>query len=190
MAGRPTTSLQTGLRVGWFFAKYAIAAFIIVLPIRFFIAQPFLVDGNSMVPTFQDGDYLVIDKLSYDVHPPQRGDIVIVSYPFDPSIFLIKRVVGLPGETISYSDNTTTILSPDGTVTTLQEPYIVPSKKAQANSITTLADDEYFVLGDNREQSSDSREWGPLQKRFIVGRAFMRLFPLTAVQILPGKYHF
>jgi signal peptidase I len=182
--------LKSSLSVVWFFAKFAIAAIFIVLPVRFFVAQPFLVSGDSMEPTFQDTDYLVIDKLSYDIHAPQRGDIVVVGYPFDPTIYLIKRVVGLPGETVTFTNSKVTILSPDGSVMILNEPYVVPSKKEQPTSITTLADDEYFVLGDNREQSSDSRDWGPLQKRFIIGRVFMRLFPFNEIQILPGKYRF
>jgi len=178
------------MRILWLIIKFSVAAFFIVLPIRFFVAQPFLVSGNSMVPTFQDGDYLVIDKLWYDFHAPQRGDIVILRYPLDPSIYLVKRIVGLPGETVIVN-NGTVVVDQNGTATTtLQEPYAVMPTFKMENSTTTLSQQEYFVLGDNRLQSSDSREWGPLEARYIIGRAFMRLYPTNQVGILPGQYNF
>jgi signal peptidase I len=181
--------LWTSLRLFWLVVKFSIAALIIVLPIRFFVAQPFLVSGDSMAPTFHDGDYLVIDKLWYDFHKPQRGDVIIMEYPLNPAIYFVKRIVGLPGETIGVHNGIVTIVGATGT-STLSEPYIILPSFKMEDSTTTLAADEYFVLGDNRTQSSDSREWGPLQTKFIVGRAFMRLFPWNEIHILPGEYRF
>jgi signal peptidase I len=182
-------TMRVGLRVFWLVVKFSAAALIIVIPIRLFLAQPFLVNGNSMAPTLMQNDYLVLDKLSYLLHTPQRGDVIIMRYPLDPSVYFVKRVIGLPGETVSAENGKITILSPAGTSTVLDEPYLVSSGKLE-DSVTTLGSDEYFVLGDNRDQSSDSREWGPLQSKFIVGRAFVRLLPLNELQILPGQYRY
>ncbi len=180
----------TLLRVLWILAKFAIAALFIAIPIRWFVAQPFVVSGMSMAPNIEPGEYLVIDKLSYHLHELQRGDIIIFHYPLDPNTDLVKRVVGLPSETVSISNGIITILSKEGTSTRLYEPYIVPGNKRTENQTTTLAADEYFVLGDNRTQTSDSRDWGPLQEKFIIGRAFARLLPLARIGLLPAQFHF
>jgi len=181
--------LKTSLRLIWLLVKFSIAALVIVIPIRFFAAQPFLVSGDSMEPTFKPSEYLVIDKIWYLLHRPQRGDVIIMQYPLNPAIYFVKRIVGLPGETVHVHDGKVTIMGSAGT-STLDEPYIILPSFKMEDSTTTLAQDEYFVLGDNRTQSSDSREWGPLQSKFIVGRAFMRLFPLNVARVLPGEYRF
>ena len=170
--------------------KFSIAALLIALVVRWFVAQPFLVTGASMEPTLNPNEYLVIDKLFYNFFKPERGDIIIMRYPLDSSVYFVKRIIGLPGETISISKGAITILAQDGTSEALHEPYLVVSKDAKPDTTVTLAQDEYFVLGDNRTQSSDSRDWGPLQRRFIVGRAFTRLFPFDKMQILPGQHRF
>jgi signal peptidase I len=186
---QPASGLKTNTRIVWLLLKFSIAAIFISLPIRWFVAEQFIVSGNSMVPTLTEGNYLVIDKLTYHVHKPERGDVIIMRYPLDPSIYFLKRVIGLPGETINDTNGIITIVASSGKSTMLHEPYMIASTKKE-QSITTLASDEYFVLGDNRSQSSDSRDWGPLQDKFIVGRAFVRLLPLNEMEILPGQQRF
>lgn len=168
--------------------RFSIIAILIVIPIRLFIAQPFIVSGASMDETFHSGEYLIVDQVSYYFEQPARGDVVIFRYPRDPSKFFIKRVIGVPGDTITIENSQVTITNeeyPEGF--TLDEPYI--KSMAPAPTMTeTLGDREYFVMGDNRDQSSDSRAWGVLQEERIVGRALMRLFPPNEIDYLPGAY--
>lgn len=167
--------------------KFALIAIIIVVPLRLYVAQPFIVSGASMSPTFETGEYLIIDELSYRFHEPRRGDVVVFRFPQNPSKFFIKRVIGLPNETIRTENGIVVIRNdehPEGFV--LHEPYLavatVPFRPV------TLSDTEYFVLGDNRIASSDSRIWGPLPKDLIVGRALARLLPVARAEMLPGEY--
>lgn len=168
--------------------KYSILAIFIVIPFRVFIAQPFLVNGASMSPTFETGQYLIVDQLSYRFEGPHRGDVVVFRYPNDPSKFFIKRLIGLPGEVVQLSHGRTSILNPStGTETTLSEPY-VKTDPTDDNITVTLSGDEYFVMGDNRGASSDSRVWGPVPSKNIVGRAFLRILPPGLFAVLPGSY--
>jgi len=170
---------------------YTVVALGLALFIRFFIAAPYVVSGASMEPTFEDWHYLIVDRVSYDFEEPQRGDIVIFDLPQDTSRALIKRVIGLPGETVilSGTDPTVTIVNaahPQGFQ--LSEPYIDPANYGGASNMrVTLGPDQYFVLGDNRKVSADSRLWGILPKSDIVGRVFLRLYPLNDIGILPGE---
>jgi signal peptidase I len=151
-----------------------------------FIAQPFIVSGASMAETFHTGEYLIVDQVSYYLHDPSRGDVIIFRYPRDPSKYFIKRVIGLPGDTIIVEEGKVMIknaANPEGFY--LDEPY-VRSMRTPERIEQLLGSREYFVMGDNRDESSDSRAWGVLQKERIVGRAFLRLFPPTAVDVLPG----
>lgn len=167
--------------------RFAIIAVIIVVPIRLFIAQPFIVAGASMEPTFENNQYLIVDEITYRLGEPERRDVIIFRYPRDPSKFFIKRIIALPRETIKIEGSKITIyndIHPDGFM--LNESYIDRMDK-DAFLTQTLGDDEYFVLGDNRDASSDSRVWGVLKRDFIIGRAFLRLLPLTHVGIFPGS---
>lgn len=169
--------------------RFSLIAILIVIPIRMFIAQPFIVSGSSMIETFHNGEYLIVDQVSYRLHAPQRGDVVIFRYPRDPSKFFIKRIIALPGETINITDSTVTITNdanPAGFV--LEEPYI-KSMRPGAMMTEELGEREYFVMGDNRDESSDSRVWGVLQEERIIGRAFLRLFPPHAISVLPGAFN-
>ncbi len=166
--------------------RFSIIALLIVIPVRMFIAQPFIVSGASMAETFHTGEYLIVDQVSYYLNDPSRGDVIIFRYPRDPSKYFIKRVIGLPGETIIIENSQVMIKNeahPEGFY--LDEPY-VRSMRTPERIEQVLGSREYFVMGDNRDESSDSRAWGVLQKERIVGRAFLRLFPPRAVDILPG----
>lgn len=169
--------------------KCAAVAFLIVVPFRFFIAQPFLVSGASMEPTLDKGDYLVIDQLTYRLEKPARGDVVIFRYPLDTDVYFVKRVIGLPGEKVEIRDGTVMVTT-KGESIALEEPYRSSDAEDKDPTSISLADDEYFVLGDNRGASADSRVWGPLQDRYIVGRALVRLLPLADMEFLPGHYEF
>jgi signal peptidase I len=166
-----------------------VLAVIIVVPIRVFIAQPFVVEGASMFPTFKNGDYLIIDELTYRLTEPSRGDVIVFRYPNNPSIFYIKRVIGLPGETVTIDKGVVTVGKTDGERITLDEPYVV-AEDATYSSTTTLGTDQYFVMGDNRPKSSDSRVWGALPKEDIIGRAYVRIFPIANAAVLPGVQEF
>lgn len=178
---------ESGWQSFWELARFAIIAIAIVVPIRIFIAQPFIVSGSSMVPTFEDGQYLVVDEISYRLSDPERDDVVIFKYPNDTKKFFIKRIIGLPNETVDIKGNEVTIINkehPDGFK--LDQPYV---KNTTNNDIHfELKNDEYFVMGDNRIASSDSRYWGAVPKKLLVGRAFLRLLPINKIGILPGNY--
>lgn len=168
--------------------RFALIALIIVLPIRWFVAQPFIVSGASMENTFHGGEYLIVDQISYYFEDPQRGEVVVFRYPRDPSKFFIKRVIGVPGDTVNIEGNIITITNedhPEGFV--ISEPYVF-EMTPNTNIEETLRENEYYVMGDNRNASSDSRVWGILSRDKIVGRAFLRLFPISKLGVFPGMY--
>ncbi len=167
--------------------QFALIALIIVVPVRWFVAQPFIVSGASMEDTFHSGEYLIVDQLSYHLSEPEAGDVIVFRYPRNPSTFFIKRIIGEPGDTVTIDGNVVTITNaehPNGLI--LDEPYI--NDMAPNTFLTeTLGEREYFVMGDNRDHSSDSRVWGVLQRENIIGRAYVRLFPFTEIDYLPGS---
>lgn len=164
---------------------FVVLAIVIVVPIRFFVAQPFVVEGESMHPTFESGDYLIVDQLSYRLGDPERGDVVVFRYPNDESVFYIKRIIGLPGETVHIEQGNTRITKVDGSELALDEEYVV-TEDATYTLSRSLGSGEYFVMGDNRPKSSDSRSWGALPERDIMGRAYIRLMPFSGFGVLPG----
>ncbi len=163
--------------------KIVFIAAVLVSVVKLFIAEPFIVSGDSMVPTFYSSDYLVIDELTYELHPPTRGDIVIFRYPLDPSVYFIKRLIGVPGDTVVVNNGSVFVTSGKMTQRLLTEPYIQAGAAKVETGTTTLGNDEYFVLGDNRNASFDSRVWGPVPRRYIVGRALVRLYPFTHTKV-------
>ena len=167
---------------------FALLIVFVVLPLRFFIAKPFLVSGASMYPTFETGDYLIVDQISYKLDNPSRGDVVIFRFPQDTSKFFIKRIIGLPGERLIINGEEVYIEQKDGTKIKLEEDFVELEVDSQEDII--LADDEYFVMGDNRLQSLDSRVWGPLKQDYIVGRAYLRLLPFSKINLFPGKENY
>jgi len=168
--------------------KFALIALLIVVPIRWFVAQPFIVKGASMEPTFQNGDYLIVDQLSYRFHPPMRGDVIIMRYPKDPTVFFIKRIIGLPNETVELVGSHIVIQKNGDTPSiTLDQSFLDPSRVSDEYAVYTLGADEYFVMGDNRNESSDSRSWGPLPRNDVIGHAVVRLLPVTHSGLFPGS---
>lgn len=163
--------------------RFTIITLLIVIPIRIFIAQPFIVNGESMLPTFHNGDYLIIDEVTYRTQEPERGEVVV--FKFENNRFLIKRIIGLPGEKISIAGDRITITETDGTIVELEEQYI--NESFSSYGTWELEEDQYFVLGDNRNASSDSRTWGILPKEDIVGKTFLRLFPFSGISLKPGE---
>lgn len=164
--------------------KLVLLSVVIVVPFRLYVAQPFIVDGASMDPTFATGNYLIVDELTYHFREPERGSVLIFKYPLNPKKSFIKRVIGLPGEKISVTNGQVTIINaeyPEGLK--LDEPYVKFEKKESAEF--SLRPDEYFVMGDNRLGSADSRMWGPVPKANIIGRPLIRLFPPA---LLPGDH--
>ncbi len=166
--------------------KFVLIAAAIVFPIRLFVAQPFIVSGSSMDPTFHNGQYLIIDELSYRFEAPSRGDVLIFRYPKDPKEFFIKRIIGLPGETVSIKSGDVYVQKTDGSTLKLDELYVVNHGNGE-DSTYIVPKDQYFVMGDNRPASSDSRVWGLLPRSNIVGRAFIRLLPIDTFGVFPGS---
>ncbi len=178
---------------------------VIVLPIRFFIAQPFIVSGDSMDMTFANRQYLIVDQFTYKfVSEPKRGEVVVFrvpeealalsNYALDKRMYFIKRIIGVPGDTVEVNGNDVTLYNtenPEGIK--LKEEYVYIDKMIPTRNVNlkvTLKSDEYFVMGDNRNNSSDSRFWGPLKRSSITGRPIIRLFPFTKIGIFPGYGQF
>jgi|SRR3989344_2011871 len=166
------------------FITYFVIALAVTLPIKLYIAQPFLVSGDSMVPTFENGEYLIVDELSYRFREPARGEIIVFRYPKDHSKFYIKRIIGLPNEILEIR-NSEIFVTVGDTREKIDESYL-PSKPILPRDNASLLSNEYFVMGDNRSASSDSRTWGPVPEHLIVGRVILRLLPLTKVDLFPG----
>jgi signal peptidase I len=159
-------------------AKIVIIALAIVMPIRYFLFQPFIVRGQSMEPNFSDGDYLIIDELSYRLRDPQRGEIIVFRSPTNPSSRYIKRIIGLPGETVKVKGGQITIYIDDSSVA-LDEDYLPGNLETSGDLQISLSPDQYFVLGDNRSASYDSRKFGPLIEGNIIGRVYFRAWPFS-----------
>ncbi|HEY4486981.1 MAG TPA: signal peptidase I [Candidatus Paceibacterota bacterium] len=171
--------------------KFVVLAVVIVVPIRAYVAQPYIVSGSSMFPTFKNGEYLIVDQLTYRFQEPERGDVIVFRFPNNPSQFFIKRVIGLPGETVRLENGKLFIAHGEGdarTENTVAEPYAGPG--GFESKTLALGEKEYFVMGDNRSASLDSRSWGALSRDLIRGRAIVRLFPITTTSLFPGKAEF
>jgi len=183
-----TSGFKYWLDFVWEIAKIVIISLAIIIPIRYFLIQPFFVQGASMEPNFEDGDYLIVDEISYRLDSPQRGDVVIFRYPLDQSEFFIKRIIGLPGETVKISEGRVYIYNqenPQGQI--LDESQYLPDAYTAGDMEVVLKNGEYFVLGDNRGSSSDSRRWGVLPRDLIIGKAWIRAWPIDRVKILANE---
>lgn len=159
--------------------EIALIALGAVFVVRHFLVQPFLVSGASMAPNFHNGDYLMVDELTYRVRDPERGEVVVFRYPNDRSTFYIKRIIGLPGERIVLADGKITINGGK-----ISETYLPNGMSTQGSADMVLGSGEYFVMGDNRPYSFDSRTWGVLPREDIIGIARMRLWPVQNFAVL------
>lgn len=166
--------------------RFVLLTALIVLPIRFFVAQPFLVSGPSMEPSFNDKDYLIVDEISYRFLAPARGEVVVLKRPEEHK-YLIKRIIGLPGETLEFNGTSITVKNKDHPAGfALAETYI-RNKTDEGAKTVALDQNHYFVMGDNRSASYDSRGWGPLERKNIIGRPIARLYPFGKMAIFPGR---
>lgn len=159
--------------------KVIIVSLAIILPIRYFLIQPFYVEGASMEPSFFPREYLIIDEISYRFDEPQRGDVVVFRYPLDPRQFYIKRIIGLPGERVMVINGKIMI---NGEA--IKEPYLAEIFLSRdSRDEVALGLDEYYLLGDNRANSLDSRTFGPVKRHYIVGRVWIRGWPVNRIGI-------
>lgn len=167
-------------------ARFSVIALLFIVPIRVFIAQPYIVSGASMHPTFESGEYLIVDQLSYRFKEPARGEVIIFRFPLDQSKYFIKRVIGLPGETVMANGTTLSVKTANGESFVLDEPYIAGDGTGAFEK--KLGSDEYFFMGDNRKASLDSRVFGAVSRSYVIGRALVRLLPPTKISVFPGIY--
>ena len=167
------------LLFAWETLEMIVIAGITVFVIRTFLAQPFLVSGASMSSNFNSGDYLIVDEITYRFDDPKKGDVVVFRYPNDPSTFYIKRIVGLPSDRIKIEGGDVFVNEQK-----VNEPYLDESVQTLGDVNLILEEGYYFVMGDNRYHSFDSRSWGPLEREKIVGLARLRLFPFNTIGIL------
>lgn len=183
-----TTPQRSPSRFKLFLANLLYIALAIGLAalIQKFIVRPFIVSGDSMDPVIENKQYLIIDEVSYRFREPARGEVIVFRAPPEPTKYYIKRIIGLPGETVKIQGTEITIINdahPAGF--TLDEPYI--THHTRGDSLTTVIPrGHYFVMGDNRDASYDSRGWGPLPEDAIRGRALLRLLPFSKIDYLPG----
>jgi signal peptidase I len=189
----------------WEITKVILWVVLIIVPLRVFLIQPFFVQGASMEPNFEDKEYLIVNELGYKktdvgfnyggkkvnfftVSPfkeLKRDDVVVFRYPKNPSTFYIKRVIGLPGEKIEISKGTVKIYNqenPNGFILN-ESGYLSPNEETTGEEMRQLSDEEYFVMGDNRKYSSDSRSWGPVPKYDVIGRVLLRAWPVGKAKV-------
>jgi len=161
----------------WF--KTLASAGIYTTLILTFVGQTARVDGLSMAPTLADQDRLVVNKLVYRLHAPQRGDIVMLYYPEDPDKTFVKRVIGEPGDEVRIVGGTVFVND-----VALLDSFVAPEFRGHDDfGPFTVPTAYYFVLGDHRNNSSDSRNWGPVPKKYIVGKVQLRWWPLPAAHL-------
>lgn len=165
------------------FLKVVAISLLIILPIRYFIIQPFYVKGASMEPAFHDHEYLIIDEISYRFNQPQRGEVVVFRYPLNPQEYFIKRIIALPGEKIELVDGYIFIYNNNNPAGFKLDESLYLAENVRTYNMEEgsleLGGDEYFVLGDNRYASKDSRTFGPLNKSFITGKVLLRGWPFS-----------
>lgn len=160
----------------WEIAEVVIISLVAVFIVRTFIAQPFLVSGASMEPNFQDGNYLIIDEVTYRFRAPERGDVIVFRFPKDPKTFFIKRILGLPGDEVIVDNGAIEVFR--------NGKSVLKETGTSGNYRGVMKTSQYFVVGDNRYNSFDSRSWGPIEKKHIVGLARLRVLPLNEIGLV------
>ena len=176
---------------GWEVFKVVVISLAIIIPVRYFLIKPFYVKGASMEPNFYDHEYLIIDEISYRFADPDRGDSVVFRYPFDRSQYFIKRIIGLPGEKIKVSGGEVLVFnSATAEYEVLVEDYLLPAMKTLGEVEVELGADEYYLLGDNRLASLDSRAFGSIKRQDIVGRTWLRGWPFYRIGIISNNLEY
>jgi len=170
-------------KILWENLEMVLIAFLIVLPIRYFLIQPFIVHGSSMEPNFFTQDYLIIDELSYRFRSPERYEVIVLKAPNHPNQYYIKRIIGLPNETMEIKNGQVSVIDANGKKIALKEDFLAPNTNTSGNLTISLSSQQYFVLGDNRVASYDSRNWGPFNQDLIIGRVWLRLWPFNRVAV-------
>ncbi len=178
----------------WEIIKIIVIALFIIVPVRMFVIQPFIVEGASMEPNFYDGQYLIVDEISFLLSQPKRGEVVIFHPPSDPGVYYIKRVIGLPGERVLIENGSIYIFNqnnPKGIRVNEKDYDIIHDLLGSEKEDITLGEDEYYLVGDNRTNSLDSRRIGPVKVNFIKGKAWVRAFPFEDFLIFNApEYNF
>src|SRR3989338_2409215 len=173
------------------FVETFIMALAIFIVVYMFLLQPHHVQGQSMMPTFEDNDYILTDKITYRFKKPSRGDVVVFRSPQNPKTDYIKRIIAIPGEKVKVEDGRYFVYNNDHTNgVIISEPYLPesvltkPGSMAKEGEFYTVPDNQYFVSGDNRNHSSDSRDWGAVPRDNIVGKALLRYWPFNGFGIV------
>ena len=168
----------------WELVKVIVISLAIILPVRYYLIQPFYVKGALMEPNFYDHEYLIIDEISYRLREPQRGDIVVFKYPRDPRQYFIKRIIGLPGETVRVHEGKVSITVKNETESRVldESRYLLTETFTPGETTKILGESEYFVMGDNRSSSLDSRNFGAVDRELIVGRTWLRGWPFDKIK--------
>lgn len=166
---------MTGWLVLWEAIKVIAISLAIIIPVRYLLLQPFYVKGASMEPNYEDHEYLLIDELTYHFRNPIRGEVVVFKYPNDPSQYFIKRVIGLPNENVSVSNDHVYINGQQ----ILEDAYLANTVLTSGSTNITLGPDQYLLFGDNRPASLDSRIFGPVARKYIVGKTWIRAWPFN-----------
>jgi len=175
----------------WEITKVVCISLAIILPVRYYLIQPFYVKGESMVPNFHDQEYLIVDEISYRFKAPERGQVIVFRYPRNPQEYFIKRIIALPGEEVQIKDGKVIVYNeanPSGFA--LDEKYLPADLLTEGDNSEkiTVNNNEYFVLGDNRSNSKDSRSFGPVDKSFVIGKILFRGWPVKDITVFNGNY--
>lgn len=162
----------------WEVAKVVIISLAIILPVRYYIIQPFYVKGSSMEPTFYDYEYLIINEIGYRFNEPAESDVIVLKDPRHTSQYFIKRIIGVPGDTVKV-DNGKVFVNGEQLDESAYLDDSVYTDSAFGNDEITLGVDQYYVMGDNRPASYDSRRFGAVDRSEIIGKVWIRAWPFS-----------